>query len=353
MNITFLIGNGFDLNLGLKTSYANFYPFFCEKAKQENMIKKWISKSPENWADLEAALGHNTTKLSPKNIKDFLNDKGDMEELLLEYLSEQEMKLSDINDEITTEFIRSLREFDKLLPTEQRKAIQQIKTHHREQEFKYRFISFNYTSSLNNIVKKSKINNPINTHKASDGADRKETISDVFNVHGTISEGMILGVNDAAQIKNVELQNNSVLVKGMVKPRLNDSLAEERNVIAANIIKDSAIIVIFGMSLGDTDKDWWKRIVNWLNDDKHRLIIYSHVDNVEVIHKVSTKRVLAQDAILDRFFSRGRSGQSKQLLDVYKGRTFVVFSNDIFRFGREGTDSKVQDEKCFPGKRKK
>lgn len=31
MNILYLIGNGFDLNLNLKTSYKDFYNFILEK----------------------------------------------------------------------------------------------------------------------------------------------------------------------------------------------------------------------------------------------------------------------------------------------------------------------------------
>lgn len=29
MNVTFLIGNGFDLGIGLKTAYADFYGIYC------------------------------------------------------------------------------------------------------------------------------------------------------------------------------------------------------------------------------------------------------------------------------------------------------------------------------------
>lgn len=31
MFITFLIGNGFDVNLGLNTRYSDFYPVFLKK----------------------------------------------------------------------------------------------------------------------------------------------------------------------------------------------------------------------------------------------------------------------------------------------------------------------------------
>lgn len=31
MNVTFLLGNGFDLNLGLSTSYKDFYSYYTKK----------------------------------------------------------------------------------------------------------------------------------------------------------------------------------------------------------------------------------------------------------------------------------------------------------------------------------
>ena len=48
MRITFLIGNGFDLNLGLKTRYTDFSPYYCDMP------------SPL-WADFEKALGECTS----------------------------------------------------------------------------------------------------------------------------------------------------------------------------------------------------------------------------------------------------------------------------------------------------
>ena len=44
MNITYLIGNGFDLNLGLKTSYTDF--FTCYKETNEGDVKEVIELSP-------------------------------------------------------------------------------------------------------------------------------------------------------------------------------------------------------------------------------------------------------------------------------------------------------------------
>lgn len=41
MNITYLIGNGFDLNLGLKTRYRDFYDYYVKQPSNDDLIKKF------------------------------------------------------------------------------------------------------------------------------------------------------------------------------------------------------------------------------------------------------------------------------------------------------------------------
>ena len=61
MNIVYLIGNGFDRNLGLKTSYQDFYRFYkTQVSNNENVqkVKEMISSQQSDlWSDLEIALG--------------------------------------------------------------------------------------------------------------------------------------------------------------------------------------------------------------------------------------------------------------------------------------------------------
>ena len=48
---------------------------------------------------------------------------------------------------------------------------------------------------------------------------------------------------------------------------------------AIDILNNSRIICIYGMSLGETDKDWWDRVVTWLHNDAARqLVIFNYDD---------------------------------------------------------------------------
>ena len=85
MNITFLIGNGFDINLDLKTRYTDFYQYYVrqsaenesdaiKKFKQEitDFIKRDTNKKNDDsidWRDLELALGKWTSNLNPEEVE--------------------------------------------------------------------------------------------------------------------------------------------------------------------------------------------------------------------------------------------------------------------------------------------
>ena len=65
MNVTFLIGNGFDLGIGLKTAYSDFYNVYCKSDSNDSLaVKKFKSEiqgNYENWSDFEAAFGEYAT----------------------------------------------------------------------------------------------------------------------------------------------------------------------------------------------------------------------------------------------------------------------------------------------------
>ena len=68
MNITYLIGNGFDLNLGLHTKYSDFIEWLNNEESSDKASIQELQKSideyckgkkdaPINWSDTEEAFG--------------------------------------------------------------------------------------------------------------------------------------------------------------------------------------------------------------------------------------------------------------------------------------------------------
>lgn len=63
MNITFLIGNGFDLNLGLATAYSDFVKYYKETDAEKNVLIKFrqdISDNEAHWSAAEIEMGRYT-----------------------------------------------------------------------------------------------------------------------------------------------------------------------------------------------------------------------------------------------------------------------------------------------------
>ena len=94
MNITFFIGNGFDINLGLNTKYSDFYPYFIEKSTITNMIRAWLQEDELLWADLEEQLGKELENVEESKREQFYEDKAELDGLLLEYLTQEQGKVS-------------------------------------------------------------------------------------------------------------------------------------------------------------------------------------------------------------------------------------------------------------------
>ena len=95
--ITFLIGNGFDVNAGLNTRYQDFYEYYIKKHPND-MLTKAIGKDKKNWSDLELGVGKYTEQVKKEDEEAFLDSEENLEEELANYL-ESQMKRVNISDD--------------------------------------------------------------------------------------------------------------------------------------------------------------------------------------------------------------------------------------------------------------
>jgi len=141
MNITFFIGNGFDINLGLNTKYSFFYPYFIEHARTENMIRNWIDGNEQLWADLEEKLGQELEKVSEDKLDQFYEDKEELDRLLIEYLENEQGKYCfDDEEVIKKEFSRSMINFYTELSVSDVDSIKATMERYKNEEFIYSYI---------------------------------------------------------------------------------------------------------------------------------------------------------------------------------------------------------------------
>ena len=277
IRVTFFIGNGFDINAGLDTRYTDFYKYYRDKCP-DDYLANHIGEDNEFGSDMEEALGRYTAYVSPEEEEKFWKSEGNLEFELVNYL---EMQMSRANldskqKEIALEMQRSLTEFYIDLAENHKNHIADIFS--RAENIVCSFISFNYTDILDRCLEKFRELMPDNfmqyhNHKKT---ALLHSTDDIMHIHGTISRDMVLGVNDVAQIGNERFRKRNIYRKSLIKEEQNESLGNSKKSKASDIINDSTIICIFGMSIGKTDKMWWQSICRWLQSDaERRLVVYT------------------------------------------------------------------------------
>ena len=149
MNITFLIGNGFDRNLGLNTTYADFIKYYKTTKGSSKVLenfRKYIDDNEELWRNAEVALGKYTDEFESGNGMAFSECHQDLCEHLVEYLKKEEARLSfeGWEEKILTTF-KNILNPEIPFPTQERNNIRAIFNKFSSQHYFFNFLSFNYT----------------------------------------------------------------------------------------------------------------------------------------------------------------------------------------------------------------
>ena len=332
MNITFFIGNGFDINIGLDTRYSDFYPYFLKRANDNNMIKNWLDGNEMLWSDLEEKLGQEISKIPEGKLEQFYDDKDELDRLLIDYLEkEQEKYVFEEPEAIKKEFSKSMLNFYCELPAEDVASIKKTMELYRNEEFLYSYVTFNYTNILDRVVKLYREKESvIGTHQGSPNI-KGNRIGRIIHIHGTTDEEMILAVNDVDQIKNDSLKDDDLFLDTFIKSRMNNNIGQCKTENALDIIKNSHIICVFGMSIGNTDKMWWEALVEWLiSNENNKLIIFWKGFEEALKKKLPSKMIRLNESIRRKVFDKGKGKYDETYYAKIKNRMMISYNSIIF-----------------------
>lgn len=269
MDVTFLIGNGFDFGIGLKTGYKDFYDVYCQsKSSDSEMLQHFksdILKEPETWADFESAFGEYASRC--KNAEDYMQLFEDFIRQFSIYLENEE---SAFDESKTEEMLRGMKKalssYYDIRPADKDTVVSLIESYRKT----FNFISFNYTCCLDKCI--DAVKSTPNSLASISGE-----IGELVHVHGYTDKDLIMGVNDASQIENETFSQDETVLNELVKPRQNEIIKMNYDYRATQIINRSRIICVYGMSIGETDQKWWKLIMQWLQRDiNNHLIVLRH-----------------------------------------------------------------------------
>ena len=296
MNITFLIGNGFDLNLGMKTAYNDIYPKYIKTdsateniAKFKKMLEAEEACNYKTWADFEMGMANHIDIFDSENdfiecVRDFKQFLG--QQLLFENDNCKTLLLSDTlpRSVCIKETKNTFENFYIGQTPNVVNHINDIIESHKQMKIgiDYNIISFNYTEVFDSII------NETNLYYKNGFFH----INPILHIHGSLDGAIILGVDNANQLQKAKFPISLRTKRTFIKPEFNaeHNIANLNN--AKDIIEQSDIIYIFGMALGESDSIWVKAIIKWLINNPKHLLFYN-------FYNKPTFRKWEDDVVLD------------------------------------------------------
>lgn len=328
MNVTFLIGNGFDLQLGMETGYKSFLKWYIQQpttdldiAQFRNYLK---NENSEWWSDAEIAMGQYLGQFSDYNIGIYFKNIRDFKLRLSEYLIEENLKYDLANDVSVIDAFRDfmIKSADDVLL---RPGILHLNTKKRLTDTYINFVTFNYTDALDRICASVRAqNNVLETFSTVNNGIRTR-MGNIYHVHGTLDSSLIMGVDNREQLNSTLITDFSKLSRTLIKPIVNDELGRDEHENAIYKIKDSDYLFFYGLSFGITDKTWWDLIRDRLiNNGNCQAIIFARSSDEDL------KTIIPEDVLdfvndkKDDFLRKIGIAPGSDHYDSVRKRVFVI-----------------------------
>ena len=320
MKILYFIGNGFDINLGMKTRYPDFYEQYKTIASKSELIKQLkeeIANGIVNWSDLELAFGKYTVKL--KNIEEFDEVYEDVVDNLADYLISEEEKF-DFKNVKKESFFKNLSAPESFLTDEDIQEFREYKSQWKNTAWNINIITLNYTTSIEKILGDNLSNFEIGLH------DQHQIIfRNIHHIHGYKDKRTVLGVNDISQIDKVDFHENEEILEALIKTKCNRVQRHNIDKICESNINEANLICIFGSSIGDTDNYWWQLIGEQLRKNS-KIIIFSKGEDIK--ERFAQKAVREKRSIKKLFLNKTNLSQEEK--NQFQENIYVGINTRMF-----------------------
>lgn len=292
-NIMAFVGNGFDLqvmhdyNSPTNTRYESFYYYLkFISFDKDNLIysrmKMLREQGKDNWSDIEESLTDIIYE-GEQGISKLKEDLAKIQEKFADFLDTAvpatlpvQLGADSMNNKLA---INSLLSFIGDLSKDQIKKHKFNQNSSHYDIYNFMFVNFNYTSLLDNYMYLDQVQfDPLPFNNV----DRNFTfqvnpaghdgigirpgdnyssylVTDLIHPHGSqgIPRSLLLGTDTPPGLVNNQDQ----------KLRLSKPFWAQNKIRYQHLFEDTELYIIFGCSLGQSDKWWWKNIANSLNKD--------------------------------------------------------------------------------------
>ena len=159
MKVLWIIGNGFDLNLGLDTGYRSFLDRAYSRdeteaerrGKLEGIVGAELSDPQSNrWSDLEMLLADATEGYPPES-DDFDYTFEGIQRLFVDYVASEERRIPDaFEDAVIEEFWDTITHFHRRLTERDRSRL--LMSDPGQESIEYLFMTLNYTRVFDRLL---------------------------------------------------------------------------------------------------------------------------------------------------------------------------------------------------------
>ena len=320
MKVLYIFGNGLDIAQGLATRYSDFYKYLESKEGSFLLdeMKDSISSTTELWSDMEMGLGV-FTKVAPES-EDFENFYYELSDHLQDYLKQEEGKFTPTK-EMCDKFIKGL---NNLITGMEGGDVTRFNGHILRNFNPVKDISIitlNYTHTIEKLTKHLEFDSKISSNI--------EFVDNIIHLHGELDDTIVIGVDNDAQIANDDFKNNEAIKDILVKEQSNFVMKNGKADRCRQLISEANIIVLYGVSLGETDARWWNYIGNVLVNTRNTLII-QHIFNPKYKILRTRRQQLGRMEREAMEILSSKLNIDKKLLNDLRDRIFFIYNSTAF-----------------------
>lgn len=319
MNVVYIFGNGLDKAQGMKTSYPEFYDYLARQkgSTMLELMKSKINTDKKLWSDMEFAFGQFTSEVKSADMMEELYFE--LNGLLQTYLKEEDEAFipSDKNkSKFVQDFMsptRYLGESDRQRYTAFAKIIGSNKD--------ISVITLNYTNSLEKLLTMG--------NSSDKSFNNANYLRQIIHIHGRLNESIIVGLDNEKQIANELFRVNEDIKDFLIKIQSNRTMKYLRTERCDQLISDANLIVLYGVSLGETDNRWWQLIGEQFRK-RDNLIIIKHEFIQNAFLPTQRQRLGkiergCSKCLLERF-----GVKTEEQTDEMRNRLFFIINSSLF-----------------------
>lgn len=288
-----------------------------------------VKEGAREWADFEKKLGEYTSNLEffeGNAVEAALDCKEAIDVDLAAFIASEDKKVSDEFIEANSESVMASLAYwySELQPLERQQILGHYST---DLGLNVSIVTFNYTTLLPRLF------NAFGTSEHSTPEDSWGVsfirLIHLVQAHGALGREPICGVNDVSQIGSDALSKNEDIVSTFVKGEIQKLFGSVDDRRAEDIILGSNILIIFGLSLGETDMRWWETVVKLLKDGDYRFVLIASTETLSARRSPASFRRFSI-ALKDKLLTRGGANDDEKRL--LSERIFIIPAGSIFRF---------------------